>query len=93
MHEKEIEKQISDALKAVALWNAEIEEYEKKVEVSKQKKSAVIGDLMEFVKTPSFHHEGKWYLIKKIRKTGTNVLIEMDKKPGSWLKKENKDAA
>jgi len=87
---EEDEKIIDETLKAIELWDSEIEEYKKKIEVVLKKKSDLVGELMKLCK-PSFKRGESWYIIKTIRKTGTNTITKMDKEPGSWLRK-NKDA-
>lgn len=84
---KEKDEQTEEALNAISVWDAEIDDYQQKIEVCKKKKSEVVAELMK-VQPASFQFKEKWYILKTIRKTGTNTITKMDVPPGSWLKKK-----
>lgn len=78
---------IKEYIDAVSVWNAEIDNYETKIEECKQKRSGLVAELKKEA-GQTFEYGGKWYMAKSREKSGIHFLVEMDKKPGSWSKKE-----
>lgn len=96
MNEEEFNKQKVEYLKAIEVWDTEIEKYQVQLDTAKSKKSELIREMLPVVKEacggPSFEHDGFWYLLKTMKKSGVNSITKLDKKPGSWLRKENRNA-
>lgn len=78
---------LADCMEAAKVWDGEIEQFEKNIEQARAKRSKILEELVSFY-GKSFEFGGKWYSIKKIKKTGIHFAVEYDKEPGSWARKK-----
>lgn len=86
-----MDSNVEEALKKWAENNKLKKEKEKEISELEDSMSSLAQQVLENSDSNTIHYNGKWYNIRKRKRTGKHYICEMDRKPGSWFKKENKN--